>query len=112
MKQHACLTILLIAIAATVVAQQTNNPPPVAVPDEATAVRIAERALAKVYAQKQIEAERPFKAMLRDGIWHVGGTLYCRDEQGKVIAGLCEGGVAMAEVRQRDGRVLKTTHTK
>lgn len=114
MKQHACLTILLIAIAATaeVVAQQTNNPPPVAVPDEATAVRIAERALAKVYGQKKIEAERPFEAMLRDGIWHVGGTLYCRDEKGNVDTRPCAGGVAIAEVRQRDGRVLKTTHTK
>jgi hypothetical protein len=112
MKQHAFLTILLIAIATTVVAQQSKNPSPVVVPDEATAVRIAERALAKVYGQKKIEAERPFKAALRDGIWHVGGTLYCRDEKGNMDTRPCAGGVAMAEIRQRDGRVLKTTHTK
>jgi len=112
MKQRACLTIFLIAIAVGVLAQQTNNPPPVAVPDEATAVKIAEKALAKVYGEKKIESERPFKAILRDGIWHVGGTLYCNDEHGNVITGRCVGGVAMADIRQRDGRVLKTGHTK
>jgi len=112
MKHHVCLTILLIAIVPTVVAQQTNNPPPVAVPDDATAVKIAEKALAKVYGKQHIESERLFKAVLLKGIWHVGGTLYCNDEYGNVITNACVGGVAMAEVRQRDGRVLRTTHTK
>ena len=92
-------------------AQQANNPP-VAIPDEVTAVKIAEKALAKVYGKKKIESERPFKAMLRDGIWHVGGTLYCKDQHGTVVTVACVGGVAMAEVRQKDGRVLKMTHTK
>jgi hypothetical protein len=108
MKRRACLTIFLIAIAVGVLAQQA----PVAVPDEATAVKIAEKALAKVYGEKKIESERPFKAILRDGIWHVGGTLYCKDEHGNVITGRCVGGVAMAQIRQSDGRVLKTGHTK
>jgi len=49
---------------------------------------------------------------LSDGIWHVAGTLYCKDEHGKVITGRCVGGVAMAYIRQSDGRVLKTGHTK
>ena len=101
-----------MAIVATVVAQQTNNAPLVKVPDEATAVRIAEKALANVYGRKKIEAERPFKAVLRDGIWHVGGTLYCADKQGRVTAGPCVGGVAMAEIRQTDGRVLNIKHGK
>lgn len=108
MKRRACLTIFLAAIALGVFAQQA----PVAVPDEATAVKIAEKALAKIYGGKTIQSERPFKAILRDGIWHVGGTLYCKDEHGKVITGRCDGGVAMAQIRQSDGRVLKTGHTK
>jgi hypothetical protein len=112
MKQRACLAIFLAAIAVGVLAQQTSNPAPVAIPDEATAVKIAEKALAKVYGEKKIESERPFKAILRDGIWRVGGTLCCKDEHGNVITSRCVGGVAMADIRQGDGRVLKTGHTK
>jgi len=111
MKQSASLTILLIALAASVLAQQTNNPPPIAVPDEATAVEIAERALTKIYGKRRIQSEKPFSATLTNGIWHVGGTLYCKDEHGKVIIGACVGGLAMADVRQSDGKVLKNGDT-
>ncbi|HEY6270631.1 MAG TPA: NTF2 fold immunity protein [Terriglobales bacterium] len=92
-------------------AQQTGNSSPVAVPDQATAVKLAEKALAKIYGRKQIQSERPFSAELTEGIWHVAGTLYCKDNRGNVITGDCVGGVASAEIRQSDGRVLKTGHT-
>ena len=113
MKRPICTNILFTAITiAAAVPQQTNHARSGAVLDEATAVQIAEKALAKVYGKKKVESERPFKATLRDGIWYVGGTLYCKDEHGKRIVGACVGGVAMAEIRQSDGRVLKGTHTK
>ena|SRR5215472_745757 len=113
MKRATCTTILYTAIAiAGATAQQANKAAPVAVLDEATAVQIAEKALARVYGKKKVASERPFKATLRAGIWYVGGTLYCKNEHGKRIVGACIGGVAMAEVRQNDGRVLKATHTK
>ena len=112
MKQSACLIIFLIAITVSILAQQTNNPPHVAVPDEPTAVTIAEKALAKIYGEKKIASERPFKGILRDGIWHVGGTLHCKDKNGTVITGRCFGGVAIADIRQSDGRVLRTGHFK
>jgi hypothetical protein len=73
-------------------------------------VAIAEKALIKIYGKKTIELERPFEAVLRDGIWHVEGTLYCRDERGHMITGRCFGGVAEAEVRQSDGKLLRTGH--
>jgi hypothetical protein len=83
-----------------------------AVPDEATAVKLAEKTLAKVYGRTKIQSETPFTATLSDGVWRVTGTLYCRDKHGKVTPDTCLGGVAMAEIRQSDGRVLKTGHTK
>ncbi len=83
-----------------------------AVPDETTAVNVAEKALTKLYGKDKVLSERPFKASLADGIWHVAGTLYCRNKQGNWVTGACLGGVATANVRQRDGRVLKTAHTK
>lgn len=108
MKRRACLTILMISIVVGVLAQQT----PIAVPDQVTAVQLAEKALTKIYGEKKIASERPFKAILHDGIWHVGGTLYCKDEHDNMITGRCVGGVAMALIRPSDGRVLKTGHTK
>ncbi len=111
MKQRACATVLSIFIAIAVFAQQDKHAAPVAVPDEATAVKIAEKALAKVYGEKTIQRQRPFTATLSNGVWHVTGTLYCKDAHGKLITGACVGGVAMADIRQSDGRVLKTGHT-
>ena len=103
MKRCASLTILFTTITAVALAQQTDNSHPVAVPDEVAAVRIAEKALARVYGEKK---------RLQDGIWHVWGTLYCKDQHGNVITDACVGGVAIAKVRQRDGKVLNITHEK
>lgn len=110
MKHGIVVIIVIMAVADSVLAQQARKP--VAVPDEQTAVTIAEKALAKVYGKKQIESEKPFTATLRDGVWHVGGTIYRKVKQGNVFTGACVGGVAMADIRQSDGRVLKTAHTK
>lgn len=74
-------------------------------------MKLAEKALAKIYGKRQIQSERLFTAKLAEGIWHVTGTLYCKDKHGNVITGACVGGVAMADIRQSDGRVLKTGHT-
>lgn len=82
------------------------------VPDAPTAVNTAEKALSKIYGKDKIEAEKPFNATLSDGVWHVVGTLYCYDEKGNVITNACVGGVAMADIRQSDGRVLRTGHGK
>lgn len=39
------------------------------VPDAKTAVKIAEAVLIPVYGETQVEPERPFKAVLENGIW-------------------------------------------
>ena len=110
MKTTFAATLLAIAMALSALCQTTETTP-VKVPDSATAVSLAEKALAKVYGKKVIESERPFNALSSDGVWHVTGTLYCKDEKGNVVKDACEGGVAMADIRQSDGRVLRTGHT-
>jgi len=113
MKTAAVATVLAMAVGLSALGQTVQSATtPVKVPDSATAVSLAEAALAKVYGKKQIESERPFTASLSGGIWHVSGTLYCKDEKGNVITHACAGGVAMADIRQRDGRVVRTGHTK
>ena len=85
---------------------------PVKVPDSARAVGIAVEALAKIYGQRKIVSERPFTASLSGGIWHVYGTLYCGKDDLTTGPGKCIGGVATADIRQSDGKVLKTSHGK
>jgi hypothetical protein len=82
------------------------------VPDASTAVSIAERAFIKRYGIELIESERPFSATMRNGVWHVSGTLYCRDAKGNPVKGLCAGGTAEADVRPSDGLILRMIHTK
>ena len=44
------------------------------VPDEQTAIAIAERILASAYGRKNMEGSRPYKATLVGNIWRVHGT--------------------------------------
>jgi hypothetical protein len=109
-KTTEAVTVLAIVAQATLGQSTQAASAPVKVPDAATAVKVAEKALASVYGKKKIEAEEPFEASLSGGIWHVAGTHYCGKDRS--LKGVCLGGVAMADIRQRDGRVLKTGHGK
>jgi len=70
------------------------------VPDERTAIRIAESVLVRRYGRDQIESEKPLRATLHDSIWTVAGTL----PAGHV------GGVAEIEINRADARIMRVTH--
>jgi hypothetical protein len=72
------------------------------VPDEKTAVRVAEAILSPIYGEKQIEGERPFYALLKDGVWTVEGSL----PPG------WDGGVATIRISQQTGAVISYIHGK
>jgi hypothetical protein len=108
MKQTLCLLLVLVAGCS---AQQKSTSRPVAVPDEATAAQIAEKALTRIYGRKVIESERPFTATLTNGIWHVVGSVNCGHQPGTEASVPCAGGAAMADIKQSNGRILKTGHT-
>jgi hypothetical protein len=100
-----------------VVAQGPQVPASVRVPDAATALRIAEPALVKVYGKEQIDYERPLIAELKNGVWNVSGMLCCPDGKGRRVCNtakkpVCVGGVASAAIRQQDGKILGITHGK
>ncbi len=69
------------------------------VPDEATAIRIAEAVWLPIYG-KDIYEEKPFIVGLRDGVWTVTGSL----------PGGRKGGVAEVEISKEDGRILRVSH--
>ena len=75
-------------------------PPMGFVPDSTTAVRIAEAVWVPIYGEQQIARERPFIAMLHNGVWTVSGSL----PPGQ------PGGVAIAEISKRTGRILRVSH--
>jgi len=72
------------------------------VKDEADAIRIALDAWIPIYGRQEIENEKPYVAKLKNGIWTVEGSL----PEGM------DGGVAIARIAQKDGKVLETGHGK
>ena len=76
------------------------------VPNAATAMRIAEAVWIPIYGETQVENERPFTASLKNGVWTVIGSLHAPSGLTAV------GGVALAEISRRDGRVLRVSHGK
>jgi hypothetical protein len=110
MKSAICGLFLAVTLSAQSAPTQNS----VRVPDEATALKIAEPALIKTYGKRQIDDERPLTATLDKGIWTVSGTLWCTDRNGNRTSeqGMCLGGSAVLKLRQRDGKTLSIIHPK
>jgi len=101
------LALSVFACAVGVQAQKHNYKPKEGyVPDEITAVKIAEAVLVPIYGEDVINKERPFKAVLGKGVWIVTGTLPCPE------GNRCVGGVAEAEISKQDATVLLVSHGK
>lgn len=72
------------------------------VPDAKTATRIAVAIWSPIYGDKHIQGKRPFKAKLNKGIWIIEGSF----PKGQ------PGGVPVAEIAKKDGRILRVSHGK
>ena len=72
------------------------------VPDEQTAVKVAEAIFQPVFGITEVEKWKPYHAQLdKNGIWTVYGTL---------PSGF-RGGTPMLKISKRDGRVLEVWHS-
>ena len=72
------------------------------VPNEETAIKIAEAIWLPIYGEK-IYSQKPYTvSLLKDSIWVVTGTL----------AENKRGGVAYIEIQKSDCKILKVTHGK
>src|SRR5262245_30141700 len=100
------VVLLMGLLASTILAAQSvqHNVKPAAgyVPDQQTAIRIAVAIWEPIYGHEQIERQKPYRATLKDGVWVVEGSL----PKGWV------GGVALAEISKKDGRILRVSHGK
>ena len=94
-------TVLLLGVLA-VAADKPKLPPLGVVPDEPTAVKIAEAMFLPVFGAEEVARWRPYRAQLeKNGVWTVYGTL---------PSGV-RGGTPMLKIRKRDGRVLEVWHS-
>lgn len=93
---------VILAYAAKYPRNENFIPAKGVVPDEETAIKIAEAIWLPVYGG-DINTKKPFSAMLKnDSIWVVTGTL---------PKGM-KGGVPYAEINKYDCRVLSISHGK
>jgi hypothetical protein len=75
------------------------------VPDEQTAIKIAEAILFPIYGEKTIRSEKPYVVKLKDGKWRIEGSMP-QSKSGEIILG----GTFHIVISQRDGRVLEIGH--
>lgn len=99
---YCILVICLISCLGVTAKAQGYRPPNGFVPDESTAVRVAEAVLRPIYGEEKIKKERPFSAKLEGDIWTVTGHL----DEGY------HGGVAEIRIAKSDGRILEVGHGK
>ena len=94
---------MLGTILVTAVSCASHKPEAGFVPDEKTAIAIAVAAWLPIYGEETIQNEKPFKAVLKDGIWHVEGTLPVQYTMG---------GVAEADISKANGKIVRISHGK
>src|SRR5215467_14369983 len=100
-----CLTVCTMHPQARVQADEQHSYQPERgfVPDQATAVAIAEAVWLPIYGRETLNKERPFKAVLNGDVWTVTGTAHWKNKQDK-------GGVAIAEISRKDARIIRVSH--
>lgn len=72
------------------------------VPNEATAIKIAIAVWTPIYGDK-ISKNKPYKIILKNGVWIVEGSL---------PSNYTLGGVPYIEIQKTDGKILKVMHGK
>jgi len=72
------------------------------VPDKKTAIKIAVAVWNPIYGKETIKNEKPYNAVLLDGIWYVTGSLPKR----------WKGGVAEMKIIKENGKIIKISHGK
>ncbi len=94
-------TIALLAYGVVAMAEPPHSyvPPNGFVPDAQTAIEIAKAVWRPIYGTRHLDQE-PFKAELKNDVWHVEGSL----PEGYL------GGVAEAEIAKSTGCILRVSH--
>jgi len=87
---------------------QSDSPKNGYVPDETTAIRVAEAVFIPIYGEKHVRSERPFQAKLKGDVWTVKGSLPKPPKPGDVVVG----GTMVAEIERTTGCIKAVYHLK
>jgi len=106
-KSSAIITALFLSIfaingAAPAAERPVHKSETSASIDKAEAIKIAVKEWERIFGKEKIDGEKPYQAILKDGIWYVSGSL----PRGS------KGGVAEAEIRKKDGLIISIKHGK
>jgi hypothetical protein len=96
------LTVLLGVVSTLANAQISYVPPKGFVPDQTTAVLIAEAILTPIYGADEISRQRPFNATEINSQWLVVGSI----KENQV------GGVASIVIDKQSGKIIRVTHSR
>src|SRR5258707_10465198 len=99
------ITIFLLLILSSIEINGSNrNPLPSngIVPDEVTAVKIAEAVFQPIFGAEEVAKYLPYHAQLKDDVWTVYGTL----KRGSL------GGTPQMTIQKKDGRVIEVWHSQ
>jgi hypothetical protein len=102
LKRFTIVLFLITAIGGTGVAGGDKLPSQGIVPDEGTAVKIAEAVFSPIFGEDEVNKYLPYHAQLMDGIWTVYGTL----------APGSRGGTPQMTIQKKDGRVIEVWHSQ
>lgn len=83
--------------------RQLKLPEDGVIPDEITAVAVAQAVFRPVFGQEHTKEFLPYHAEFRDGVWTVYGTLKPPGARG---------GTPQLRINKRDGRVLEVWHSR
>jgi len=106
------MAVIVVAGFAQAKSGQSFHPKDGFVPNAETAVQVGAAVLIPVYGKKQIESERPFKAILSNNVWIVEGTLNCAGLPDEGREHPCDGGTAVVRISKATGQILSIMHYK
>jgi hypothetical protein len=72
------------------------------IPDEVTAVKVAEAVFPPIFGSEEVTKYVPYHAQLKEGIWTVYGTL----KPGS------RGGTPQMTIQKKDGKVIEVWHSQ
>lgn len=104
LKSTLVVSLFLITVASFAANDETRD----YVPDERTAIRIAEAVLIPIYGEKHVIRERPFRANLDDGVWTVKGH-FPRSKDKNVLT---VGGSMTVLIDKKSGCIKEVYHSK
>jgi hypothetical protein len=107
-RSGVSLLVLVFSLIPSICAGQPDVPKNGYVPDESTAVGIAQAVFVPIYGRSRVKAEGPFHARLDGNHWIVNGTLHKPRKSGLIVMG----GTMTAEIDKATGRILDVFHAK